>query len=208
MVIGDAHVFPGFLTPELTQLFFPKPPTTFLTCLCRSERRKYAGNKSRLNRGSNSQPSGHESDKLTTEPPGRGHACTYCCVGRLRSIINLANIFLYGTWLLSEIFHQSVTHARVIGNSILLSFLLHYLHLSLLLILSGDIETNPGPVHTDSSSSYSLSIIQLNIRSIRNKLKYISDYLSDFYIMCFTETHLDNDISDSQILCHSTICQI
>ena len=29
----DAHVFPGFLTPVLhvTQLFFPKPPTAFLT---------------------------------------------------------------------------------------------------------------------------------------------------------------------------------
>ena len=31
MAVGDAHVFPGFLTPVLTQLFFPKPPTTFLT---------------------------------------------------------------------------------------------------------------------------------------------------------------------------------
>ena len=29
------YVFPGFLTPLLTQLFFPKPPTTFLTCFCR-----------------------------------------------------------------------------------------------------------------------------------------------------------------------------
>ena len=28
--------------------------------------------RSRLNRGSNSQPSGHESDMFTTEPPGRG----------------------------------------------------------------------------------------------------------------------------------------
>ena len=64
--------FPGFLTPVLTQLFFPKPPTTFLTCFCRGERQKYAGKKSRLNRGSNSQPPGHESDTLTTEPPGRG----------------------------------------------------------------------------------------------------------------------------------------
>ena len=25
MVVGDAYVFPGFLTPALTQLFFPKP---------------------------------------------------------------------------------------------------------------------------------------------------------------------------------------
>ena len=72
MAVGDAYVFPGFLTPVLTQLFFPKPPTTFLTCFCRGERRKYAGKKSHLNRGSNSQPPGHESDTLTTEPPGRG----------------------------------------------------------------------------------------------------------------------------------------
>ena len=71
MAVGDAHVFPGFLTPVLTLLFFPKSATTFLTCFCRGERRKYAGKKSRLNRESNSQPPGHESDTLTTEPPGR-----------------------------------------------------------------------------------------------------------------------------------------
>ena len=29
MAVGDVYVFPGFLTPVLTQLFFPKPPTTF-----------------------------------------------------------------------------------------------------------------------------------------------------------------------------------
>ena len=52
--------------------FFPKPPTTFLTWFSRGERRKYAGKKFCLNRASNSQPSGHESDTLTTEPHGRG----------------------------------------------------------------------------------------------------------------------------------------
>ena len=72
MAVCDARVFPGFLTPVLTQLFFPKPPTTFLTCFCRGERRKYSGKKVRLNRKSNSQPPGHESDTLTTEPLGRG----------------------------------------------------------------------------------------------------------------------------------------
>ena len=45
MAVSDAYVFPGFLTPVLSQLFFPKPPTTFLTCFCRGERRKYAGKK-------------------------------------------------------------------------------------------------------------------------------------------------------------------
>ena len=66
------NVFPGFFSPVLTQHFFPKPPTTFFTCSCRGERRKYAGKKSGLNRGSNSQPQGHESDTLTTEQPRRG----------------------------------------------------------------------------------------------------------------------------------------
>ena len=71
MAVGDTYVFPGCLTPVLTQLFFSKPPTAFLTCFCRGERRKYAGKKSCLNRGSNSQPPGHQSDMLTTELPGR-----------------------------------------------------------------------------------------------------------------------------------------
>ena len=51
--------------------FFPKPQTTFLTCFSRGERQKYAGKKFRLNRILNSKPLGHESDILTTEPPGQ-----------------------------------------------------------------------------------------------------------------------------------------
>ena len=65
-------MFPCFLTPVLTQLFFQKQPATFLTCFCRGERRKYTWKKSHLNWESNSQPPGHESDTLTTEPPGWG----------------------------------------------------------------------------------------------------------------------------------------
>ena len=49
MAVGDAHVFPGFLTSVLTQLFSLKPPTTFLTCLSRGERRKYPGKTVLLN---------------------------------------------------------------------------------------------------------------------------------------------------------------
>ena len=72
MSVGGAHVFPGSLTPVLTQLFFQKRRTTFLTCSSIGERRKYAGKKVRLNLVSNSQPPGHESDTLTTEPPRWG----------------------------------------------------------------------------------------------------------------------------------------
>ena len=68
------RVFPGFLTPVLTQLFFPESMTTFLTCFCRGKRRKYVRKKSHLNWRSNSQPPGHESDTLTTEPLGCGRS--------------------------------------------------------------------------------------------------------------------------------------
>ena len=72
MAVGDAYVFPGFLTPVLTQLFLPKPPFIFLTCFSRSERPKYAGQKVCLNHVSNSQPPSHESDTLNTVQLGQG----------------------------------------------------------------------------------------------------------------------------------------
>ena len=85
----DAHVFPGFLTPVLTQLLFPKPPTTFLICFCRGERRKHAGEKVRLNRGSNSQPPDHESDTLITEPPGPGTNDFYATKDKFYALNNI-----------------------------------------------------------------------------------------------------------------------
>ena len=89
MAVGDAYVFPGFLTPKL---FFPKPPTTFPTCFCRGEGCTYTGKKSRLNRGSNLQPLGHESDTLTTEPPGRIKESEKMEQRTLHSQIGLPNI--------------------------------------------------------------------------------------------------------------------
>ena len=74
MAVSDAYVFPGFLTPVLTQLFFPKPPITFLTCFCIGERRKNIGKESCLNLGSNSQPPGHKSYRLTIEPHWLGRS--------------------------------------------------------------------------------------------------------------------------------------
>ena len=73
MGVGDAHALPGFSTPVLTQLFFPKPPSAFLTCFCRGESRKYAGKKKIASTGDRThKPPGRESDTLTTEPPGQG----------------------------------------------------------------------------------------------------------------------------------------
>jgi hypothetical protein len=38
-----------------------------------------------------------------------------------------------------------------------------------------------------------------NIRSLRNKLNYVIDIVEDLDIIFFTETHLDNSISDADI---------
>ena len=79
MAVSDAHVFPCFLTPVLTQLFFPKPPTTSLTCFCRGERQKYARQKIRLNRD---RTHNHQVMSLTrsplSHPSGGGLLLTLC----------------------------------------------------------------------------------------------------------------------------------
>ena len=71
MVVGDTHVFPGFLTPVLTQLFFPKSLITFLTCFCRGESENTPERKFTSTRDRTQKPPDHESDMLTTEPPGQ-----------------------------------------------------------------------------------------------------------------------------------------
>ena len=45
-----------------------------------------------------------------------------------------------------------------------------------------------------------LSIVHANIRSLRNKLNYVTDIVEDFDIIFFLpEAHLDNSISDADI---------
>ena len=70
-----------------------------------------------------------------------------------------------------------------------------------LVLLSGDVSANPGPENslTSSQTSNRLSILHLNIRSIRNKLEYINENLIDFNVLCFTETHLDVNVNNEDI---------
>ena len=65
------------------------------------------------------------------------------------------------------------------------------LALLFLILEAGDVEKNPGPNTTEQS----LSIIYSNIRSIRNKFDFITEYFLDFDSLCFTETHLVVNIS-------------
>ena len=68
--------------------------------------------------------------------------------------------------------------------------------ISILLLLASGIEQNPGPLNFLSD----LSVLHLNIRSIRNKMEYIIDNFLDFDILCFSETHLDSQIATESLL--------
>ena len=58
---------------------------------------------------------------------------------------------------------------------------------------------NPGPDTINSS----LSILHSNIRSIRNKLDYITENFLDFDILSFTESHLDANITTESLIMSS-----
>ena len=72
--------------------------------------------------------------------------------------------------------------------------------IALLLLLSGDVELNPGPDLNTNDDLGALPLIHLNIRSIRHKLDYIFETLSDYDILCFTESHLDDQVTDAYLI--------
>ncbi len=92
-------------------------------------------------------------------------------------------IFKYVAYICT---HKSVFNKNTLNLALLLF---------MLLLLGGDIAENPGP-----NESGTLSILHLNIRSIRNKLSYIEDALTEFDILCFTETHLTDHIQTNSLL--------
>ncbi|KAK3083103.1 hypothetical protein FSP39_014041 [Pinctada imbricata] len=90
----------------------------------------------------------------------------------------------------------------------------------LIILLSGDVELNPGPApspnttndHSNSNSSYLqndqsylhnplslFSVIHLNVQSLKPKLDIIESTLNNIEILCFTESWLNSEISDDEI---------
>ena len=66
-----------------------------------------------------------------------------------------------------------------------------------MLIIAGDVELNPGPGETPVNfEDHCLSIFHCNIRSLHNKVDYISNIIDDYNIVFFTETHLDKLVLD------------
>lgn len=62
--------------------------------------------------------------------------------------------------------------------------------------MCGDFEPNPGPIE---DNAYTLDILHLNVRSIRNKIENLLYLVSDIDILCFTESHLDTNVLDKDI---------
>jgi hypothetical protein len=48
-------------------------------------------------------------------------------------------------------------------------------------------------------SDKSISICNINIRSIRNKINFLQNFVDEFDIIVLTETHLDNNIENRDI---------
>ena len=102
MAVGHAYVFPGFLTPVLTELFFQslRLLLSHASAEVRGENtpeRKVASTRDRTHNP------GHEFDTLTTKPPGwgkkgvkQGNAETcqllQCIAGARRKCVNMLNI--------------------------------------------------------------------------------------------------------------------
>lgn len=95
------------------------------------------------------------------------------------------------------------------------------LFLSMLLSRSGDIETNPGPTSssepsidyssgssiTDSASELSsalfqnyLSLVHYNVQSLLPKIDIIETELTNYDLLCFTETWLSPNVLDNDVL--------
>lgn len=79
-------------------------------------------------------------------------------------------------------------------NFTFIQYCVHIIYI--LLFLYGDIEPNPGPIE---DNAYTLDILHLNVRSIRNKIENLLYLVSDFDILCFTESHLDANVLDKDI---------
>ena len=88
---------------------------------------------------------------------------------------------------------------------------------SMLVLLAGDVSSNPAPQYhrlVDVTRYRGLKIAHLNVRSLRNKLDLISFELVNkklFDVLTFSETWLDESISDSEVKLdgyNSFICKV
>ena len=85
-------------------------------------------------------------------------------------------------------------------NIVFLLFVLQFI------LIIGDVETHPGtynsnpPVNiTNNNVDKHISISNINIRSVRNKLHFLQNFADEYDILCVTESHLDVNINNDDL---------
>ena len=84
-------------------------------------------------------------------------------------------------------------------NIVFLLFVLYFI------LIIGNVELNPGPNQNDESNTplinmdNYLTICNINIRSIRNKIEFLQNFTEEFDIVTVTETHLCPNILDRDL---------
>ena len=126
------------------------------------------------------------------------------CRGVSMSYFYRCNFFL--NLLLDVVYKLKLTYYNVQRVCSFLHLCVNNLQVAsiicLLVLMSGDVELNPGP-DTGTQHRCALSLIHLNIRSIRNKFDYITNNFLDFDILCFTESHLDDTVDSESVFIDS-----
>jgi hypothetical protein len=113
-------------------------------------------------------------------------------------LTNLRCSFLFVSLLVLQSLNPNV-------NVVFLLFVLHFI------LMIGNVELNPGPETyisssppnlDNSSNDNSISLCNINIRSIRNKTNFVQHFVDEFDILVITESHLDNSTNTR---CRSTV---
>ena len=87
-------------------------------------------------------------------------------------------------------------------NIVFLLFVLQFI------LIIGDVETHPGPGTYNSNTPVNItvnnvdnyiSICNINIRSVRNKLHFLQNFADEYDIFCVTESHLNVNINNDDI---------
>ena len=113
-------------------------------------------------------------------------------------IVHFINIFLTQCIFLSSVSYMSTSNLFLIDTNILI--VTYFYFIKLILILSGDIETNPGP-----NEKNDLSVCFWNVNSISaynfEKLSLLQGYncIHKFDIICLAETYLDSSFANDDL---------
>ena len=110
------------------------------------------------------------------------------------------------TYDVHEFLFASLLIIQSLNPKVNVAFILFVLHFILLI---GNIESNPGPepAYISSTPLSALDILSdkfificiINIRSIRNKINFLQNFVNEFDIIALIETHLDNSIENRDI---------